>query len=53
LTFNNNSHFEIIGQTTGIDQETKKHKIKRDFKPFDDIIKSINFYLEKNDKEMN
>jgi len=53
LTFNNNSHFEIIGQTTGIDQETKKHKIKRDFKPFDDIIKSINFYLEKNDREMN
>jgi hypothetical protein len=50
LTFHN-SHFEIIGKTIGIDSETKKHKIKREFMPFDDIIKSINFYLDKKDRE--
>jgi hypothetical protein len=46
LTFHN-SHFEIIGKTVGIDSDTKKHKIKREFKPFDDIIKSINFYIDR------
>jgi len=53
LSFNDNNHFEIIGKTVGVDSDTKKHKIKRDFKPFDDIIKSINFYLDKKDREIN
>ena len=51
LTFNNNSHFEIIGKTVSVDSD-KKHKIKREFMPFDDIIKSINFYLDKKDREI-
>jgi hypothetical protein len=51
LTFNNDSHFEIIGKTVSVDSD-KKHKIKREFMPFDDIIKSINFYLDKKDKEI-
>jgi hypothetical protein len=51
LTFNNNNHFEIIGKTVSVDSD-KKHKIKREFMPFDDIIKSINFYLDKKDKEI-
>jgi hypothetical protein len=51
LTFNNNTHFEIIGKTVSVDSD-KKHKIKREFMPFDDIIKSINFYLDKKDKEI-
>jgi hypothetical protein len=51
LTFNNNSHFEIIGKTVSVDAD-KKHKIKREFMPFDDIIKSINFYLDKKDREI-
>jgi hypothetical protein len=50
LTFNNNSHFEIIGKTVSVDSD-KKHKIKREFMSFDDIIKSINFYLDKKDRE--
>jgi hypothetical protein len=50
LSFNDNDHFEIIGKTVNVDSDTKKHKIKRDFKPFDDIIKSINFYLDKKDR---
>ena len=51
LTFNNDSHFEIIGKTVSVDAD-KKHKIKREFMPFDDIIKSINFYLDKKDREI-
>jgi len=51
LTFNNDSHFEIIGKTVSVDSD-KKHKIKREFMPFDDIIKSINFYLDKKDREI-
>jgi hypothetical protein len=44
LSFDNNK-FEIVGKLL------KNNKIQREFMPYEDIVKSINFYLNKEDNK--
>lgn len=43
LSYDDDKHFEIIGRCLGDSNDTK---IQRQFKPYDELIKSIHFFLD-------